>query len=57
MLPWSKMLRAALAAGIAPDAFWRLSMSEWRALTSRESGLNQVWLAALLNSFPDTEPF
>ncbi|MEO0982691.1 MAG: phage tail assembly chaperone [Pseudomonadota bacterium] len=34
MLPWGEMLRAALAAGIAPSAFWRLSLREWRWLAA-----------------------
>lgn len=28
------MLRAAVAMGIAPEAFWRLSLKEWRMLTA-----------------------
>ncbi len=27
------MLRAAVAMGISPEAFWRLSVREWRMLT------------------------
>lgn len=27
------MLRAALAMGVTPEAFWRLSLREWRMLT------------------------
>lgn len=30
--PWCEMLRAAAAAGVAPEAFWRLSLREWRML-------------------------
>jgi uncharacterized phage protein (TIGR02216 family) len=33
MTPWPALLRAALRMGIAPEAFWRLSLAEWRALT------------------------
>ena len=33
--PWDAMLRRAAALGIAPDAFWRLSLAEWRMLTAR----------------------
>jgi uncharacterized phage protein (TIGR02216 family) len=29
------MMQAALALGVAPEAFWRLSLKEWRMLTSR----------------------
>lgn len=34
--PWRSWLQAAGRAGIAPGEFWRLSMSEWRALASRQ---------------------
>ncbi|MGA0546050.1 phage tail assembly chaperone [Brevundimonas sp. VNH65] len=32
------MLRTALAMGLAPDAFWRLSLREWRMLTGAPAG-------------------
>lgn len=35
--PWGGMLRTAAALGIAPEAFWRLSLSEWRMLTAGPS--------------------
>ncbi|HRE62021.1 MAG TPA: phage tail assembly chaperone [Micropepsaceae bacterium] len=36
---WQRALRVANQAfGIAPGAFWRMSLSEWRALVSSESG-------------------
>ena len=31
--PWAGMLRAAAVAGVSPEAFWRLSLREWRMLT------------------------
>jgi hypothetical protein len=31
------MLRAALRMGLAPEAFWRLSLKEWRMLTAAEA--------------------
>ena len=31
--PWGAMLRAAGHRGVRPDAFWRLSLKEWRMLT------------------------
>lgn len=38
MIPWPAMLRlAAERLRIAPEAFWRLSLAEWRALTSDDS--------------------
>jgi uncharacterized phage protein (TIGR02216 family) len=56
---WPALLR--LAAGrflIPPEAFWRLSVAEWRALT--EGGgpdpLPRADLEALLRQFPDKTP-
>lgn len=34
MADWGAMLRMALALGISPDVFWRLSLKEWRMLTA-----------------------
>jgi uncharacterized phage protein (TIGR02216 family) len=50
------MLR--LAAGtlrIPPEAFWRLSLKGWRALTDGEAAdaLDRVGLEALLGKHPD----
>lgn len=55
MLPWTAMLRAALAAGLMPRAFWRLSVREWRALTEHTDGLDRTWLADLITRFPDKD--
>jgi uncharacterized phage protein (TIGR02216 family) len=54
--PWPAMLR--LAAGnfrIAPEAFWRLSLKEWQALTDGEAAvaLDRAGLEALLGKHPD----
>jgi uncharacterized phage protein (TIGR02216 family) len=35
MTPWSEMLRVAARLGVGPEAFWRLSLREWRMLTAR----------------------
>ncbi|MBU3972570.1 MAG: phage tail assembly chaperone [Alphaproteobacteria bacterium] len=35
MTPWDEMLRAAAGLGVGPQAFWRLSLREWRMLTAR----------------------
>jgi len=32
------MVRAAALLGVGPEAFWRLSLREWRMLTERPSG-------------------
>jgi len=31
-------MRAALAMGVCPEAFWRLSLKEWRMLTAGAAG-------------------
>lgn len=32
--PWAGMLREAVLRGLSPDAFWRLSLKEWRMLAA-----------------------
>jgi len=56
MLPWDAMLRAALTAGIAPEAFWRLSLREWRWLAGKGEGMDGARLAALMGAYPDCPP-
>ena len=56
MLPWSEMMRSALAAGIRPADFWRLSLKEWRWLAARGAGLKAGQLAELMAGFPDVHP-
>ena len=53
MLPWREMMRSALAAGIGPESFWRLSLREWRWLAARGEGLDAGRLAELMAGFPD----
>jgi len=52
---WAAALRhAARVWGIAPEAFWLLSLREWRWLTAAETRpLEQGELAALMAAFPD----
>lgn len=53
---WVGMLRfAALRLGIGPEAFWRLSLREWRALTEDggPAALGRYELEALLRAYPD----
>jgi uncharacterized phage protein (TIGR02216 family) len=38
MTPWGELLRAAAGLGVEPQAFWRLSLREWRMLTARPEG-------------------
>lgn len=53
MLPWPDLLRTALALGVQPDAFWRLSLTEWRALNGAQRPLTRTDLAALIAAHPD----
>ena len=56
MLPWAVMLRAALSAGVTPDAFWRLSLREWRWLAGEgDEAMSRGRLAVLMGAFPDGE--
>ncbi len=34
MTPWGEMFQAAARMGVLPEAFWRLSLREWRWLTA-----------------------
>jgi len=38
MTPWGEMLRTATRLGVGPEAFWRLSLREWRMLTESPRG-------------------
>ncbi|MDO9472118.1 MAG: phage tail assembly chaperone [Caulobacter sp.] len=55
MTPWPGLLRlAALRFGIGPEAFWRLSLVEWRALVDEPADtLNRAALDALVRAWPD----
>ena len=35
MTQWGGMLRTAARLGVGPEAFWRLSLREWRMLTEQ----------------------
>ena len=53
---WRAALRlATLGLSIPPQAFWRLSLAEWRALTEAPATpvLNRAALDALIARFPD----
>ena len=53
---WAPMLRAALTLGIGPEAFWRLSLKEWRMLTAVERGpgaMGRGRLDELMERWPD----
>lgn len=56
-MSWAQPLRLALQLGLAPEAFWRLSLVEWRALTEAPPTpvLSRTDLSALIARFPDEE--
>ncbi|GAW41256.1 hypothetical protein SH203_01660 [Brevundimonas sp. SH203] len=56
MTPWGEMLRRAAALGVAPEAFWRLSLKEWRMLTETPRAatpMGRQGLARLMETWPD----
>jgi uncharacterized phage protein (TIGR02216 family) len=48
-------LKLAMRMGLAPEAFWRLSLPEWRALTEApgQPALGRTGLEALIAAHPD----
>lgn len=52
--PWAAMLVTACSLGIPPALFWRLSLTEWRALASPTLAvLTRGGFDALAQRFPD----
>lgn len=50
------MLRTALALGIAPAGFWKLSVREWRMLTEADAGsaaMGRGELEKMMEAWPD----
>ena len=55
MLPWADVWRSALGMGLSPDAFWRLSLKEWRWLTlTPGQACAGADLGELMRAYPDT---
>lgn len=53
---WGEMLRLAVRLGVAPEAFWRLSLKEWRWLTEapmQTAPMARGELNALMEGWPD----
>lgn len=52
---WLAALRAAARLGIAPAAFWRLSLIEWRAVAGSADArpLSRRALQILMADYPD----
>jgi uncharacterized phage protein (TIGR02216 family) len=57
MSGWDAALRLAIRLSVPPEAFWRLSLREWRTLTATPAApsLDRLALDALLDRFPDEE--
>lgn len=58
MIPFRQWLRhAVLALGLSPDAFWALTLAEWRFLAPEApSVLSRAGLEALIAQYPDQKP-
>lgn len=56
-MSWARPLRLALSLGLPPEAFWRLSLVEWRMLTAAPPSpvLTRAGLADLIARYPDKE--
>lgn len=56
-MSWAEPLRLALSLGLPPEAFWRLSLVEWRMLTEAPPSpvLTRAGLEDLIARFPDKE--
>lgn len=57
MSGWADALRLAVRLGLPPEAFWRLSLKEWRALTTAPAApvLSRAGLTDLIARYPDEE--
>ena len=55
MTPWRERLVEAGRLGIAPEAFWRLSLTEWRMLVGPAGGeaLGRAAFDRLAEGWPD----
>lgn len=53
--PWGAMLGDAVRLGVTPEAFWRLSVREWRMLTERpgSAAMGRDAFARLAEDWPD----
>lgn len=50
------MMRTAVALGVGPEAFWRLSLAEWRMLTETAPGASPMGrgeFERLMAAWPD----
>lgn len=54
--PWAQMLAAARGMSLPPEAFWRLSLREWRALSAplaEVTHMHRAAFEALSRLYPD----
>ena len=54
--PWGAMMRLAARAGVGPEAFWRLSLKEWRWLVeapTQDAPLSRREFERLAETWPD----
>lgn len=52
-MDWPRLLGEAARMGIPPDAFWRMSLKEWRLVVSENRAMERGELEALLALHPD----
>jgi uncharacterized phage protein (TIGR02216 family) len=55
--PWRALIVAGFHLGVSPREFWRLSLKEWRALTTPAAAADALSRAAfneLAQLFPDS---
>lgn len=58
MRVWAEMLQAGVRMGVAPEAFWRLSLREWRMLATgvaQDGPLGRAAFEQLAGQWPDTD--
>jgi uncharacterized phage protein (TIGR02216 family) len=55
--PWSGLMAAAVRLGLSPEAFWRVSVREWRLIVGGAggAGMGRHELERLAMMFPDEE--
>lgn len=55
---WALAMASASRLGVSPEAFWRLSLWEWRALTApfaAAAAPDRTALEALMRRYPDKD--
>lgn len=54
-MTWPEMMRVAARLGVSPEAFWRLSLKEWRWLTGagEAAAMTRTEMERLAERWPD----